>query len=127
MRPEEIIRSQFLEKMISQLGFPKGLIAVEKDLASLSRHPVISDPHRRVDILSFAPTKEGLRPLLLVECKAKEIEEAALAQVLGYNRVIGAPFICLTNGILTKTFWREKKEMVSISFLPSFHQLLEKL
>ena len=112
--------------MIGELGFPKGLLAVEKDLASLSPSSRV-DPHRRIDILAFAPGKEGLQPLLLVECKAVAIDEAALSQVLGYNRAVGAPFLCLTNGVITKTFWKEKNKMVSISFLPLFSQLIEKL
>lgn len=113
--------------MVDALAFPKALLAIEKDLASLAQLRAVCDPHRRIDILAFAPAKEGLRPLVLVECKAKEIGEAALAQVMGYNRFIGAPFICLTNGTLTKTFWKEKTKMVSVPFLPSFQQLLEKL
>lgn len=125
-RPEERVRQQFIQKMTTELGFPKGLLAVEKDLASLSRLST-ADPRRRIDILAWVPGKEGLEPLLLVECKAEAIDEAALAQVLGYNRAIGAPFVCLTNGTTTKTFWKEKNKMVSISFLPSFSQLIEKL
>lgn len=112
--------------MICELGFPKGLLVVEKDLASLSSLSV-ADPHRRIDILAFAPGKEGLRPLLLVECKAGILDEAALSQLLGYNRVLAAPFICLTNGEMTQTFWKEKNKMVSLSFLPLFSQLVEKL
>ena len=122
-KPEEKVRQKFIQIMIGELGFPKGLLAVEKEVASLSPLSTV-DPHRRIDILVLAPGKEGLQPLLLVECKAESIDEAALSQVLGYNRAIGAPFICLTNGILTKTFWKQKNEMVSISFLPSFSQLM---
>lgn len=122
-RPEEKVRQKFIRKMIDELGFPKGLLAVEKDLASLSPLSTI-DPHRRIDILAFVPGKEGLQPLLLVECKAIVIDEAALSQALGYNRVVKAPFICLTNGVLIKTFWKEKGSMISIPFLPSFRQLI---
>jgi len=126
-RPEEKIRQQFIAKMVGELGFPRSLLAIEKDLASLARLAPAIDPSRRIDILSFAPGKEGLKPLLLVECKALKLDESALAQILGYNHSIGAPFICLTNGTLTQTYWKEKEKMVSISFLPSFDQLIEKL
>jgi hypothetical protein len=131
-RPEEKIRQRFIEKMVGELGYPRALLAVEKDLASLAFLSAAMDPNRRLDILALTPGGEGLKPLLLVECKAKEIDEAALSQVLGYNRALGAPFVCLTNGTITKTFWKEidsehAMNLVSIPFLPSYRQLLEKL
>jgi len=126
-KPEERVRQKFIEKMIGELGFPKSLLSIEKDLGSLAHLGPATDPQRRIDILSFAPGKEGLRPLLLVECKAVNIDQSAFEQVVGYNRVIDAPFICLTNGEITKTFWLEKTKFTSVPFLPSFSQLIEKL
>jgi hypothetical protein len=127
IRPEEKVRQEFLEKMVGELDFPRGLLSIEKEISSVTSLDVAGNTHRRVDILAFAPAQEGLKALLLVECKACPIKVSALDQVLGYNRAIGAPFICLTNGIETRTFWFEKAKMASIPFLPSFHQLLEKL
>jgi hypothetical protein len=116
-RPEEKIRQHFLQKMVQELGFPKGLLSVEKEIASF--------PFRRTDIVVFIPGKEGLIPLLLVECKAGKIGKSALAQALGYNHRIEAPFICLTNGLTTQTYWKEMDQMTSVSFLPSFDQLVK--
>lgn len=126
--PEEKIRQALILQMIGGLGYPKGLIAVEKDLSSLARVPSDSDPNRRIDLLCFVPGNDGLRPLLLVECKAeKEEEQAAERQVFGYNLRIGAPFVAIAgpNGI--KTLWREKERIASVPFLPPFAELVDRL
>ena len=119
-KPEEIVRQGFLQKMIGELGFPKSLISVEKQLSSAKKD-------RRFDILVQVPGGDGLKALVLVECKAKEINKGAFEQALGYNRTIKAPFLCLTNGKETKTFWLEKGKMVSVPFLPSFSELYKSI
>ena len=126
--PEEKVRQQCIQKMIGALGFPKSLLAVEKDLSTLpgqtSKDRI---PNRRLDLLCFTPRKEGLLPLLLIECKAGSILDAAERQVLGYNDSVGAFFVCLVNEQEAKTVWHEKGEIASIPFLPSYAQLVEKL
>lgn len=127
--PEEGVRQKWIQRMIGELGFPKGLLAVEKDLASLPhrRLPSENDPHRRLDLLCFTPGITGLRPLLLVECKAGPISMAAERQALGYNDAVGAPFVCLVNRNGAKTLWREKGKIASVPFLPPYKKLVEKL
>ncbi len=95
--------------MTGEWGYPKGLIAIEKKIGP-----------RRFDLVCF--TRE-MTPLLLIECKAGALNEAALQQVFGYNGVVGAPFICLANGEELKTFWREGERMASVPFLPRYHEL----
>lgn len=114
--PEEVVRQNFIQKMLA-LGFPKGLISVEKNLA----------PDRRIDLLCHTTVKEKIVPLLLVECKAIEINRAAEQQVFGYNAAIQAPFICLANQKEIKTLWKEMDKIASVPFLPSYAQLVEKL
>ena len=89
--PEERVRQSILLKMVQELGFPKGLISVERAISS-----------RRTDIVCYTP---GMKPLLLIECKAGPLEDSALNQALGYNEKIKAPFICLVNETEQKTFW----------------------
>lgn len=107
--PEERVRQALLLKMIGELGFPKGLIAVEKKVGS-----------RRFDLVCYTPE---MTPLLLVECKAGELNEVALHQAFGYNETIQAPFLCLANGLEIKTFWQEGKENKVVPFLPAFAEL----
>lgn len=115
--PEEQVRQRLIQKMIGMRGYPRGLIAVEKDLSSLPRRP---------DLLCFVLRKEKLVPLLLVECKAIRVSAKAERQALGYNETVGAPFICLASGKGEKTLWREEGGIASIPFLPAYDELVKK-
>lgn len=127
--PEEKVRQTWIQRMIVELGYPKSLLTVEKDLASLSHRRLSkeADPHRRFDLICFTPKNDGLIPLLLIECKAGAIGLAAEKQALGYNDVLGAPFICLVNANSAKTLWHEKGKLRWVLFLPPYDQLVEKL
>ncbi len=110
--------------MIDELGYPKGLIAVEKDISSLASPRL----NRRIDILCLRPGADGLKPLLLIECKAGKLTPEAEKQALGYNDAIGgAPFVALAGLDEIKTFWRELDRIASVPFLPRFDELVGEL
>lgn len=123
--PEEILRQKWIQIMVQELGYPPHFLAVERDLASLASAG--ADPHRRIDIVCFFKAKEGLLPLLLVECKAGSIEKGAEEQALGYNDLVRAPFICLVGKEGAKTLWRELGKVASVPFLPTYNQLITTL
>lgn len=108
--PEERVRQNLLKKMVEELGFPKGLLSVEKKIGE-----------RRYDIVAF--TRSGA-PLLLVECKAVNLKPAE-NQALGYNASLKAPFICLASLNETKTFWQEVGRVAFVPYLPRYDQLYE--
>ena len=115
--PEERVRQKWILAMIGPLGYPRGLLAVE-----------IKSLHRRIDLLCYTPHKEGLAPLLIVECKAEDEGEDPERQVLGYNFHLQAPFLCVIYGETAKTFWQEgAKKIVSVPFLPTYVQLMDKI
>ena len=95
--PEEIVRQSLLLRMISELNYPRHLIAVEKELSSLPHLTEMKKevPKRRLDIVCF--DKQSHLPLLLIECKAIPLKETMLPQLLGYNAFVKAPYICLVN------------------------------
>ena len=112
--------------MVEDLLFPKGLLSVEKDLASLPHLSLRTaiDPERRLDLLCSTPGRGGLIPLLLIECKAGPLLPSAERQVMGYNEAVGALFMAVVNEQQAKTFWREKEGIASVPFLPSYPQLV---
>jgi len=118
-RPEERIRQALLSQMLSCLGFPKGLLAVEKKIGA----------NRRIDILAYRCQKDNLLPLLLIECKATvRDEKVSFRQALGYRQACGnPPFWCVAHEAGIRTFWYEKEELSSVPFLPPYSQLLTKL
>lgn len=115
---EEAVRQKWLRRMVQELGFPKGLVAVEKGFSSQGR---------RFDILCYANVGGALVPLLLVECKAVPLTQEAFQQALGYNETIRSPFICLANQTEISTYWQQQGAWASVPFLPSYAQLVERL
>jgi hypothetical protein len=116
--PEEGVRQFWMEKLVAELGYPKGLISVEKEASSTTL--------RRFDLLCYVRAEAGLSPLLLIECKAGALDPKAERQVLGYNESIGAPFMALVNRQEARTFWRERDQLSSVPFIPSYADLREK-
>lgn len=112
--PEEWVRQKLLRRMISSLGYPKGLLSVEVTLTTVKR---------RADIVCYA-NLSTFSPLLVVECKAATLSLEAEAQVFGYNSLFGAPFICLAGGDEVATLWLEGGQMKRIPFLPAYEELL---
>lgn len=109
LTPEESVRQKLLHKMLYELGFPKGLVCVEKKVGT-----------RRYDIVAY---DREMAPLVLIECKADQITGETLSQALGYNGVLAAPFICLAGANEIKTIWQGG----SIPFLPRYEELHAKV
>lgn len=91
LTPEEWVRQNFINHLIFDLNFPKGLIKVEFGIQynSLKKRP---------DILVY--DKQGV-PFLLIECKSftEKLKHETLFQAATYNRVIQASYVVLTNGL----------------------------
>lgn len=90
--PEEWVRQHFINYLVNDRKFPKGLLAVE--------HPLtINKVSHRADIVAFA--SDG-KPLVVVECKAPEvaINQSVIQQISRYNILLKAPILILTNGIV---------------------------
>jgi hypothetical protein len=94
--PEEVLRQSILRKMTRELGYPRELIAVEKEIGELVSGGASPPPQRRIDILCFTQSQQfGLRPLFLIECKDEPLSQKAIDQVVGYNAFIKAPYLCV--------------------------------
>jgi hypothetical protein len=127
--PEEIVRQTLLYRMIEQLGYPPGLIAVEKDLRELvafqAKHLPV--PDRRVDLVCFAKDDgDLLRPLLLVECKDGPISQKAIEQVVGYHYFVQSSYLAVANlnEVRLGVFDRTKQQYTFQYGLPPYATLL---
>ncbi|NGX45389.1 MAG: hypothetical protein K940chlam2_00539 [Chlamydiae bacterium] len=115
--PEEIVRQSLLLEMIRTLGYPKELLAVEKQLSELPHLMGVERlPKRRTDIVCYA---RGIHPLLLIECKEGDVGKEAIQQALGYNAFVGAPFVAVAGKRGCALVFPESK-----SFLPHYKELL---
>lgn len=131
LRPEEKVRKALLHKMEEELGYPKGLLLVEKELKMLPHiKQVVNIPSRRFDIVCLAKDLHPdhvFYPLLLIECKAHSINLDVMRQVVGYNRFVKSIFVALAS---PKEFYLgrydgEKGEYIFSPRLPTFENLYE--
>ncbi|MAC95020.1 MAG: restriction endonuclease subunit R [Flavobacteriales bacterium] len=88
---EEWVRQNFIEFLVRERNFPRGLIAVEKGLK-------LNGLQKRSDILIYSKSAE---PILMVECKAPEvkIDQSVFDQIARYNIHFKLPFLVVTNGL----------------------------
>lgn len=127
--PEEKVRQACLNWMVQTLGYPKGGIVVEKNLAQIPslihRNIPFSGPFlepflgRRLDILV---TSQG-DPLLVIECKALKIDDQALHQLLGYHHWLGTPFAALAGQDGIKTLFYQGNTPLFKEGLPHYKEL----
>lgn len=91
LTPEEWVRQHFVNYLIIEKGYPRGLMANEVSLK-------LNATARRCDTLVYS--REG-RPLVVVEYKAPHIAvtQAVFDQIARYNSVIGASYLIVSNGM----------------------------
>ncbi len=130
--PEEVVRQALVHQMVGRLGYPKELIALEKELKELPhlKAGAAIPAKRRLDIVCFARgihPEHPLFPLLLIECKDKAISDAAKEQVIGYNDAVGAPFVAVAaqEGVEVGAFDAQAGVYRFMRTLPPFENLVK--
>ena len=129
--PEEIVRQSLVQKMIRELGYPKELIALEKELGELPHLKMVSNvPKRRADIICYASgvsSDASLSPLLMIECKEHGLTPAAREQVIGYNHFVKAHFIGIASrdGVEIGRFDSSLQTYCFYCDLPSYSKLVK--
>jgi hypothetical protein len=125
--PEEIVRQRWVQKMVQELGFPKELLVIERELKMLPHLKQHPDPlpTRRVDVLSFGKGSRAIFPLLLIECKVEALSQQALDQALAYNTFVQAYYIAIVNQDQIRLKYNLACSKCEIGHLPSFKDLME--
>jgi len=90
LTPEEWVRQNCLYFLISELGYPKSLINVEKQIK-------INGQLKRYDIVVYSSQGDVH---ILVECKAPSIaiSQNTFDQIAQYNMTLNSSFLMLSNG-----------------------------
>jgi len=88
--PEERVRQAVIRMLSEGRGIPTALMAVEKAIR-------VQGEVRRPDVVVH---DRGGKPWMVIECKAPDVRlsQQTLDQAANYNRVLGAPFLFVTNG-----------------------------
>ena len=111
LTPEEDVRQRLLRDLIA-LGYPPGLLAVEKALLYTGRT-------WRADVVAYG--RDG-RALVLAECKAPTVRLGpdTLDQLARYNVVLGAGLLVLDNGHQRVVGRLDSAAWTFLDTLPSF-------
>jgi len=90
LQPEELVRQLFLQYLLREKAYNTTRIKVEKSIK-------VNTLERRYDLLVY---DREVRPYLLVECKAPEVEvsQKVFRQIASYNLPLQAPYLVVTNG-----------------------------
>jgi len=96
-RPEERVRLKWVEYMTHQTDWAKSRIGFEAPVKLQQAKNTL-----RADLILYS---REMKPEILIECKAESVKlnSAVAEQAARYNQTVGAPYICLTNGITD--FW----------------------
>lgn len=112
LTPEEWVRQHVLHFLIHHKNYPPGLIEVEKKIN-------VHNTDKRVDILVRT---NNLKPFLLVECKAAEVNitQKEAEQLARYQITIEAPLSLLTNGMKHVVIKHNGNEISYLEELPNY-------
>lgn len=121
LTPEEWVRQHVIAHLTVAKGVPQGLIAIEKAF-------LYQGMQRRADVVAYG--RNG-QPLLMVECKAPDVDinQDAFDQVAGYNRVMNAPFLMVTNGLVhyVCSIDRAQHQYAFLNALPTYREMIADL
>lgn len=116
LTPEEWVRQHLVHFLISEKQVPPSVISIEKQF-------LLNQTKRRFDVLVY---NSDLKPLMVVECKAPEVEinQLTVNQALRYNLELKVPYVFLSNGLqhVFMDLRGEKPEILKT--IPSFLELI---
>ena len=117
LTPEEWVRQHLVQYLTSELGYPRGLTAVEKGI-DLHGKPF------RADIIVY--DTQG-RAVLMAECKEPDvaIRQEAFDQIAVYNRVVQARCLLVSNGLdhYCYAIDRQREEYRFLDRVPRYEEL----
>jgi hypothetical protein len=89
LTPEEWVRQQILDYLVTEKKYPASMISVEKQIK-------VGNLNKRYDVLIYK--KEN--PWMIIECKEENevLNDNVLHQLLSYNSILKVSFLVITNG-----------------------------
>lgn len=92
-RPEERIRLQFVDYLLTETDFRKNRIGFEAPVTLPQAENTL-----RADLVLY---DRSMKPFVLIECKSEKIRlnQKTAEQIARYNRQLNASFIMITNGV----------------------------
>ena len=116
LTPEEWVRQHVIHFLKFEKQYPAGLMDIEKQIT-------LFNTTKRVDILV---RDINLKALLLIECKAPEVEltQTEINQLARYQITIQAPYCMLTNGLKHVVMKLKGDEVTFLKELPACTEVI---
>ena len=124
--PEEIIRQEFVSKLITDFNVPPTFIDVEVPLSYYQE-----GKRGRADIIvsGFDQKRNERIPLMVIECKAPSVHltDRVFDQVMGYDEFLEPKVMIMTNGYETISYsWDyDKQDYREIKEIPKYSDLIK--
>ena len=118
LKPEEVVRQLFVNKLINDYGYPKHRIKLEVDIRFGREIGV-----KRADIVVY---REDLqKEYILVEVKKPSVKDG-LDQLKAYSHATGSPLLILTDGIMQYNLYRtEPNNFEDLANIPRIDETIE--
>jgi hypothetical protein len=117
LTPEEWVRQNFIQYLISEKKYPATLLAIEMPI----RYNTLK---KRGDIVAF--NNHGAQ-VLMVECKAPEVRitQQVFDQIARYNLSLNIKYLVVTNGLehYCCQMDHEKKSYLFLENIPDYQDL----
>jgi Type I restriction enzyme R protein N terminus (HSDR_N) len=93
LSPEELLRQLMLLYCLEACAYPAQRIRSEVGI-------MVNGMPRRCDIVVY---NQAIEPWLVIECKSPKValNQAVMEQVARYNLTLKAPYLAVTNGLVT--------------------------
>ncbi len=119
LTPEEWVRQNFVQFLIQDRGYSRGLIRIEHGFS-------FRGVPRRADVVAYDRSGSAL---LVAECKAPDvrISQNAFDQIARYNTVLGCRLLAITNGLMHYCCEvdRETRTLRFLQEIPSFENVIQ--
>jgi len=120
LTPEEWVRQHFVQYLICEKGFPQALIANEIGIK-------LNRTSKRCDTVIY---NRDLKPLVLVEYKAPEIEitQKVFEQISRYNIIFKVPYLIISNGLSHYCCYvdYDSQRATFITEIPNYQDIVQK-
>lgn len=102
LTPEEWVRQHFIHFLITEKGYPQGLLANEVELK-------VADKKLRCDSVLFNHNRQ---PRMIMEYKAESVEltPKVIKQITTYNMLLNVDYLMISNGLMHLCMHYEKND-----------------
>ena len=117
LTPEEWVRQHFINYLITDKGYPKGLLANEVELK-------VGDKKLRCDSILYG---KDMQPKMIMEYKAENVAltPKVIKQITTYNMLLRVRYLIISNGLmhLCLHYEEEKDKWTFMEEIPEFKTL----